>query len=287
MGFTSHHRSGSGTPVVLLHGFTDTWRTWDLVRVRLERDHDVFAPTLLGHAGGPEVGEQLRRQIMREGLSDTLLADHAERSMDAAGIETAHIVGNSLGGYVALHLAERGRARSVTALAPAGGWPAGDDSFHHACRVFERMQLHLKAGAPLARAVTKTRFGRRFALRDIVERDSHIPRDLVTHLLRGAHACSIADDLLQMSDDVTWNVNGERIDCPVRIVWGTRDRILLHPVAGSSFRRWLPQAEWIELDGVGHCIQLDAPHRVVELVREQVERVERLRESAADSPLSA
>ena len=46
--------------------------------------------------------------------------------MDEAGFETAHIVGNSLGGYVALQLAARGRARTVVALAPAGGWAEGD-----------------------------------------------------------------------------------------------------------------------------------------------------------------
>jgi pimeloyl-ACP methyl ester carboxylesterase len=29
--FTPSHRTGSGPPVVCLHGFTDTWRTWELV----------------------------------------------------------------------------------------------------------------------------------------------------------------------------------------------------------------------------------------------------------------
>jgi pimeloyl-ACP methyl ester carboxylesterase len=41
--------------------------------------------------------------------------------MDEAGIGRAHLVGNSLGGFVALQLAARGRAESVVALAPAGG----------------------------------------------------------------------------------------------------------------------------------------------------------------------
>ena len=39
--------------MVCLHGFTDTWRTWELVLPMLERHHDVLAPTLPGHAGGP------------------------------------------------------------------------------------------------------------------------------------------------------------------------------------------------------------------------------------------
>ncbi|MCW2921631.1 MAG: alpha/beta hydrolase fold protein [Thermoleophilia bacterium] len=265
--FTAQHRGGSGTPLVLLHGFTDTWRTWDLVRPQLERDHDVLAPTLLGHAGGPEVTGY---------SSDTLLADGVERAMDAAGFETAHIVGNSLGGYVAMHLAERGRARSVTAFAPAGGWPDGDASFAHARRVFERMQRELVVGAPLARVLTKTRAGRRYATREIVTTSDHIPRELLMHIVRGARACTIAQLLLSMSDELTWAVDGDRIDCPVRIVWGTADRVLLHPVAGDSYRTWLPNAEWIELDGVGHCPQLDAPEDVLRLVREQVASAERV-----------
>ena len=51
--FTAAHRGGSGTPLVGLHGFTDTWRTWELALPTLERRHDVLAPTLIGHAGGP------------------------------------------------------------------------------------------------------------------------------------------------------------------------------------------------------------------------------------------
>jgi len=60
--------------------------------------------------------------------TDDTLVDQTERSIDAAGIDTAHFVGNSLGGYLALRLAARGRARSVVALAPAGGWATGDRS---------------------------------------------------------------------------------------------------------------------------------------------------------------
>ncbi|MGH2942406.1 MAG: alpha/beta fold hydrolase, partial [Solirubrobacteraceae bacterium] len=114
--FTPAHRGGSGSPLVCLHGFTGTWRTWELVLPTLERHHDVLAPTLLGHAGGPPLADE---------LSEELIPAAVERAMDEAGFETAHIVGNSLGGYVALQLAARGRATSVVALAPAGGWAVG------------------------------------------------------------------------------------------------------------------------------------------------------------------
>jgi pimeloyl-ACP methyl ester carboxylesterase len=62
-------------------------------------------------------------------VDDLALVDAVEQAMDDAGFEVAHIVGNSLGGYVSLQLASRGRAQSVVALAPAGGWAHGDESY--------------------------------------------------------------------------------------------------------------------------------------------------------------
>lgn len=55
-------------------------------------------------------------------------------------------------------------------------------------------------------------------------------------------------------------------NCPVRIVWGTADRILPWPTPATRFRdSWLPQADWVELDGIGHCPQLDVPLEAAEL----------------------
>ncbi len=55
-------------------------------------------------------------------MGDAVLADAVEAAMDEAGFETAHILGNSLGGYISLQVASHGRAQTVVALAPAGGW---------------------------------------------------------------------------------------------------------------------------------------------------------------------
>ena len=63
--FTPAYRGGSGPPLVCLHGFTGSWHIWELVLPRLERAHTVFAPTLIGHAGGPPLdvpGEPHRRR---------------------------------------------------------------------------------------------------------------------------------------------------------------------------------------------------------------------------------
>ena len=115
---TASYRAGQGEPVVLLHGFTATWRCWIPVLAELVARYDVFAPTLTGHHGGPPV---------TAGQEHTLeaAAQHVENQLDEAGIETAHLVGNSMGGALALELAKRGRARSVVGLSPGGGWYRG------------------------------------------------------------------------------------------------------------------------------------------------------------------
>lgn len=79
-GFTPSHRGGSGPPLVCIHGFTDTWRTWDLVMPRLEARHDVLAVTLAGHAGGPPIDGA---------ISDRTLADSASRTSSFSSAEVS------------------------------------------------------------------------------------------------------------------------------------------------------------------------------------------------------
>lgn len=237
--FIPAHRGGSGEPLVLVHGLVDTWRTWELVLPALERRFDVLAPTLAGHAGGPK-GD----------LLDTL-----EAAMDVAGFATAHLAGNSLGGYLALRLAERGRARSVVAFAPAGGWHGNADHF-------VAVQSAARAYAPHVHASTLTDRGRRRATQFIAERYEHIPAELVAHQIRAVAACDDVDTILPAA----WPLDVERIACPLRIVWGTLDKILPWPDAAERFRDSLPDADWVVLDGVGHSPQLDVPDEAAELI---------------------
>jgi len=226
----------------------------------LERHHDVLAPTLAGHAGGPPIDGQ---------ITDAVLADAVERAMDAAGFETAHLAGNSLGGYVALQLAVRGRARTVVALAPAGGWAPGDDSYEDTLAVQAALVEAAKTSAPHAEAILATPQGRRRATLHIATNFEHIPAELLAHQLLGTASCRAAVPLIEHALREGWSLDAERITstCPVRIVWGTADRLLPWPSAAARYRDdWLPDADWIELDGVGHCPQLDIPLETAQLI---------------------
>jgi pimeloyl-ACP methyl ester carboxylesterase len=256
--FTPSHRGGSGPPMVCLHGFGDTWRTWELVLPSLEHRHDVLALTLPGHAGGPPLGPE---------LTDDTLVDGVERCIDDAGMREAHIVGNSLGGYVALRLAARGRARSVVALAPAGGWAEGDPWPGELLRLQRRVHEQARAAAPHADAIAASPEGRRRATELITTNFEHIPPDLIAHQTVGVARAPEATRMLEYARRARWGLDAERIGCPVRILWGTADKLLPWPDSALRYRtELLPHADWIELDGIGHCPQLDAPLETAQLI---------------------
>lgn len=255
--FTPLHRGGSGDPIVLLHGFTDTWRTWELVLPTLEQHADVLAPTLPGHAGGPPLGAP---------LTPGSAADAVEQLMDEAGFATAHVVGNSMGGYVALQLAERGRARSVVALAPAGGWAEGDDSYKETLAQFIDMRPAVDAVAPTAHLLLATRAGRRLATQQTVVNFEHIPAELLAHQMLGWARCDALVPFTDQALAVGWPLHAEQVTCPIRIVWGTEDRLLPYPRAALRYRSLFPNADWVILDNVGHCPQLDVPRETAQLI---------------------
>ena len=257
MSFSPLHRGGEGPPLLLLHGFTDTWRTWEPVLPALERRFDVLAPTLVGHAGAPAYPPG--------SAGDDAIVDAIEAMLDEAGWEAPAIAGNSLGGFVALRLAERGRARSVVALAPAGGWADDDPAVAETLRYFRLMGRMVREAAPRADLIASTPEGRTAASAAYASTAEHLSADLVAHLIRGAAACD-SEPLVAFAEREGWRLHPEKVTCPVRFVWGTDDKLLTLPGAAIRFRTEFPQAEWVEIDGGGHCPQLDHPVETAELI---------------------
>jgi 2-succinyl-6-hydroxy-2,4-cyclohexadiene-1-carboxylate synthase len=86
---------GSGPPLVLLHGFTQTARLWGPFGDMLARDHTLIAIDLPGHAGSDDV---------RADLATTADLVH-EAVVERVGPERCDLLGYSLGARVALHVA--------------------------------------------------------------------------------------------------------------------------------------------------------------------------------------
>lgn len=122
------------------------------------------------------------------------------------------------------------------------------------------------AGESAPRMASRPRL-RRLALNRLVADPAAVPAPLAAALIRGAQDCPALLPLLAETRH-----NGypdlERIDCPTRIVWGTKDKILPPTRLSQRFRTMVPQADWIEIPGGGHLPQIDHPERTAELVLE-------------------
>ncbi len=121
---------------------------------------------------------------------------------------------------------------------------------------------------PSLHAVEQRVEGRRRATALVVEHADHIPADLIAHLALGtAAAAPSLTSLLDHAAHAQWELDAARVDVPVRIVWGTADKLLPWPSAAVRYRtEWLPHADWVELEGVGHAPQLDVPLETAQLI---------------------
>jgi pimeloyl-ACP methyl ester carboxylesterase len=79
--------------------------------------------------------------------------------------------------------------------------------------------------------------------------------------------CAGVDPLVDAALAEGWSLDAEAITCPVRVVWGTADQLLRWPSAAVRYQQdWLPAADWVELDGIGHMPQLDVPAETAQLI---------------------
>ncbi|MDX6730791.1 MAG: hypothetical protein QOC54_739 [Baekduia sp.] len=249
------YRAGEGEPLVLIHGFTATWRCWLPVLAELVPRFEVIAPTLHGHDGGTALPpREAPHSIARA-------ADFLEGHLDELGVGTAHLAGNSLGGALALELAKRGRARSVVGISPAGGLRPGDDAAaQQIIKVFSRMQKTTTASVKMLPRVMARPTLRRLALRDVMTRGHQVPAAEALALARSSIRCDIVEDVytvLRTGDAALHDL--DQIDVPVLIAWGDKDRILPLAVHSPRLREEIRGLAFRTMPGVGHTPMWDDP----------------------------
>lgn len=253
------HHGGSGSPLVLLHGLNLSWRIWQPVIPLLEAEHSVIAPTLAGHLGGPPL------RAGAHGVGP--VADAVEELLDGLGVEQAHLVGFSLGGWLACELAHRGRASSVVAFSPAGAWTSPRDG----ARITRLMRsARTRAGWPPGRLLLSSPALRRQLLRPAMERGDLLPTDLALAMVGDIQACLLLEGLLGWlgREGLTRQFDIEP-DCRVRLAWPARDRTIPYVPYGRAFRSLLPPTtELVGLRGVGHVPTYDDPELVARTVLE-------------------
>ncbi|MBA3328782.1 MAG: alpha/beta fold hydrolase [Solirubrobacterales bacterium] len=262
----SLYRAGHGEPLVLLHGFMGTWHHWRPVIAELVPRYEVIAPTLSGHDGGPPFTKTGALRI-----ADA--ADSLEEHLDELGVGTAHLVGNSMGGGLAIELAKRGRARSVVALAPGGGWRPESGEHERLVRFFVRTNRMARASASRLPMVMRRPRMRRLALRDVMWRGELVAPVDAVHVVRSSLRCSIFDLVLQalrtngaMLEDL------DQVAAPTLIAWPQHDRVLPMALHSDRFRAEIPGVEFRVLPAVGHVPMWDDPRLVVETIHGFVSR---------------
>ncbi len=261
---TDAYAGGSGTPMVLFHGINGSWRIWRPVLPALETRHSLFVPTLIGHRGGPELAPG------PNGIG--VIADDMENRMDKAGISRAHLVGNSLGGWLALEMAARGRGLSVVAFSPAGTYTSPRD--------LRRIGALLKVARSSAGRKSVARLmakpgTRRMLLRSAMLRGDLIPTEHLDEMNSDLAACTMLDGLLEyLRATGPTRELAIAADCPVRIAWAAKDRTIPYKRYGTPWKTMLPEAEILQMPGIGHVPMYDDPALVTRTILEFTDRVD-------------
>jgi pimeloyl-ACP methyl ester carboxylesterase len=254
-------REGSGEPLVLLHGILGSEAVWRHTVPLLADDFDVIAITAEGHRGGPRPTE---RPVTIETLTNA-----AERQLDELGLGEVHLAGNSLGGWMSLELARRGRAKSVCGLSPAGFWA---EDWAERERVFALLLgtvRDTRRGRRLLGTLSRSARFRHWALRDVAVHGERVGR---VDMLCGADdaiGCYIAKELI---------VPGHRMEpldanCPITLAWASHDVLFPVEVYRDRAALLVPGAEFLVLDDVGHIPMMDDPRLVADTIRATARRV--------------
>ena len=269
-----HRRSfviaGEGPALLAIHGIGHDHRTWLPALPALAKQFTVIAPDLLGHGSSDKPRADYSMGGFANGMRDLLTV---------LGINRATVMGNSLGGGVAMQFAyqfpertERvvlvaagGLGKSVNPLLRALSFPGADSA------------LAIATAPGVRQAVTQTMYGLRHSglpythdlggLADVYNNlaDSGARRAFL-HTLRGVidrrgQAVSMIDRAYLARD------------MPTMIVWGEKDAVL--PVKHAwAAAQLLPGCRFEVLRDAGHMPQEDAPARFAEVVTQFIAETE-------------
>jgi pimeloyl-ACP methyl ester carboxylesterase len=205
--------AGQGEPVVMVHGLSGSTRWWDRTVPALAARYRVYLVDLPGFGS------------MRRAEGGFVLSEAAgwlSSWMEAVGLERAHLVGHSMGGYISLMLAARrpDLLRRLVLVAPAGV-PTGR-SMHGYLLPLIRASRYMTPG-----------------FLSVLVRDA----------LRTGPLTLLGATRELLAEDVRKYLRG--IEAPTLLIWGGRDT-LVPPSVGGVMREEIPDSRLLVIDGAGH-----------------------------------
>jgi pimeloyl-ACP methyl ester carboxylesterase len=260
---------GDGLPILMFHGYADSADTWRQSLALLAREgHRAVAIDLPGFGAA----DRLQSEAILPQLDEFALA--AVRYAAGRPREPVLAVGNSLGGCVALRLAERHSDRLVGV---AGVAPAGLE-MSRLLNIVQRdpaLRALLALPTPVPSVVLRAavaRLYRQLAFAVPGSIDPGVVSAFTWHHRRRARVAHYLDTAHRLLPELRHPFELERISVPVMLIWGDRDRLVFHRGAQRVLDA-VPDSQLELLEGIGHCPQVEAPKRFTDVLlrfREQV-----------------
>jgi pimeloyl-ACP methyl ester carboxylesterase len=240
----SFERRGAGDPIVLVHGIGSRWQVFEpILDALVGAGHEVLAVDLPGFGASglpPGVAPGPR------GYADWLAG-----WLPGQGVERPHVVGNSMGGAIALELGRRGLARAVTAFSPAGFWR--EPGLRWCQSMITTMRSAARVAGPVMGGAVDHRIGRQVLLIDPDVARANMAA-LADSPAYAAARHAFSGYRLAPGDDP-----GALPGIPATIAWGTRDVVLTYRTQRARAREVMPYVDHVDLPRCGHVPFNDDP----------------------------
>lgn len=242
----AYRRKGTGEPTLFFHGAGFT-RMWLPFHESLSDSVDVIAPEHPGY-GETELPEWL------DGFDDVVI--HYDQMLDALELETVHLVGYSLGGWIAAEFASfyPKRLRSLTLMTPAG------------LRIL---------GAPIPNpvAMMPDQFFE-LIFNDKTNMPDYLPDfeslDEVVH--QYGEMATLARLVWNPQYDLKLERRLERVTCPSLVVRAEHDRLIPDEMA-ERYAELLPESRIETVAGTGHALAYEQPEQTAAVIGKFIQEV--------------
>lgn len=247
----AYDRTGSGPPLLLLHGLGSCKEMWRPVIPLLAGERDVIAVDLPGFGASPPGPATV------DGLTEAVAA-----FADELDLERPHVAGNSMGGGIAFALAARGRVASACPISPVGF--ANEREGMYARGLLAATRVVAAGIRPVVSKLAPSRAFRTALSAHAAARPWRIPPPDAVIWAHAYADCPGFWPLLRSAPD--WHVEPPR--CRTTVAWGDRDRLLIYSRQAPRARRMLPDARHVTLAGCGHVPTWDDPEAVARVILE-------------------